>query len=443
MQTTKENREGERKRNPQTSQQKRPASQRRAAAAPTGTQRKKAPQKGKQTGQRGGTTRSAAPGKNTSASSGKIKAAAGTARKQDAAARRKAPPAGKRSSAAKPSYDASETLTSGMRRTRSAPQKKTGLSLQLPWNAKEEKKSLSRSEQTRLRQEQRADAAERKRRREEKNPTPVVIYTQPLPFNSSRLLVQLLTITAVVVALIMGLSVFFKVENIVVHGAEVYSAWAIQEASGISEGDNLLTFSRARANGQIQAKLPYVEKSRIGIKLPNTVNIYIEESAVTYAIQTEDGIWWLMNSDGKLVEQIDSTEAAKHTKVLGVTLTGPVLNEQAAATENVPTETDAFGEIIPVSVTGAQRLSAALQILEALENNDIVGEAASVDVSVLSAIELWYGTRYQVNLGDNNDMERKIASMYDVILQLSNYQTGKLDCSFTTWQTEVGYTPFD
>jgi len=40
-------------------------------------------------------------------------------------------------------------------------------------------------------------------------------------------------------------------------------------------------------------------------------------------------------------------------------------------------------------------------------------------------------------------MEHKIASMYDVILQLSNYQTGKLDCSFTTWQTEVGYTPFD
>jgi len=159
--------------------------------------------------------------------------------------------------------------------------------------------------------------------------------------------------------------------------------------------------------------------------------------------QQQIEIVYKRNSDGKLVEQIDSTEAAKHTKVLGVTLTGPVLNEQAVTTENVPTETDAFGEVIPVSVTGNQRLSAALQILEALENNDIVGEAASVDVSSLSAIELWYGTRYQVNLGDNNDMERKIASMYDVILQLSNYQTGRLDCSFTTWQTEVGYTPFE
>lgn len=438
MDTTKENREQTPKRSSQASQQKRPSAQSGARQAPSGAQKKKTAPAAKQPG-----AKSSAPRKNPSASAGRRTAQSAPERRSDTAARRKAPAASGRSPTRKPGNDAVETLTSGMRRSRSTASKKNGLSIRLPWNDPEEKKALSRTEQTRLRQEQRADAAERKRRREEKRPTPVVVYTQPLPFNSSRLLVQLLTVTAVVVALIMGLSVFFKVENVVVHGANVYSAWAIQEASGISEGDNLLTFSRARANGQIQAKLPYVEKSRIGIKLPNTVNIYIEETAVTYAIQTEDGIWWLMNSDGKLVEQIDSTEAAKHTKVLGVTLTGPVLNEQAVATENVPTETDAFGEVIPVSVTGNQRLSAALQILEALENNDIVGEAASVDVSSLSAIELWYGTRYQVNLGDNNDMERKIASMYDVILQLSNYQTGRLDCSFTTWQTEVGYTPFE
>lgn len=425
MDTTQRNRENAPKGNPQAPRKKRPEGQSRAEPAASGKQRK-APQGAKRPPEQG-----TAPRKRSSAPAGQKRPAAEAARKRPNAA------AGK-----KPSYDAAETLTSGKRRTGTSARKKSGFSFRLPWDSGE-KKPLSREEQTRIRQEKRADEAEKKRIREQKRPSPVVVYTQPLPFNSSRLLVQLLTVTAVVVALVLGLSVFFKVEQVVVHGANVYSAYTIQEASGITEGDNLLTFSRARANGQIQAKLPYVEKSRIGIKLPNTVNIYIEESAVTYAIQTEDGIWWLMNSDGKLVEQINSMESEKHTKVLGVTLTGPVLNEQAVATENVPTETDAFGEIIPVSVTGNQRLQAALQILQALEANDIVGDAASVDVSSLSAIELWYGTRYQVNLGDNNNMEHKIASMYDVILQLSNYQTGKLDCSFTTWQTEVGYTPFD
>ena len=89
-----------------------------------------------------------------------------------------------------------------------------------------------------------------------------------------------------------------------------------------------------------------------------------------------------------------------------------------------------------------KRLDAALQILKALEDNDIVGSAASVDVSRIDDIILWYGTRYQVNLGDNTRLEHKIACMNAVIAQMSEYQSGVLDCSFTIWPNQVGYTPF-
>ena len=95
-----------------------------------------------------------------------------------------------------------------------------------------------------------------------------------------------------------------------------------------------------------------------------------------------------------------------------------------------------------VSTTGAQRLTAAMQILRALEENDIVGSAASVDVTRIEDIILWYGTRYQVNLGDSARLDYKIACMNDVILQMSDYQSGILDISFTIWPNQVGYTPF-
>ena len=127
---------------------------------------------------------------------------------------------------------------------------------------------------------------------------------------------------------------------------------------------------------------------------------------------------------------------------LGVTLESPAVNLQGVAAEQAPTETDASGEFIPVTVTGAQRLSTALQILKALESNDIVGDAASVDVTRTEGIVLWYGTRYQVNLGDSSRLDYKIACMNDVILQMSDYQSGILDISFTHWPTKVGYTPF-
>lgn len=275
-----------------------------------------------------------------------------------------------------------------------------------------------------------------------KTPTPAVIYTQPLPFNRDRLIVQLITVTAVVLAIVMGLSVFFKVKTITVTGAETYSPWAVREASGISEGDKLLTFSKIRAASQIMANLPYVKGVRIGIKLPDTVNIMIEEESVVYAIKSSDGQWWMMDSDGRVVEQANNAKAATATQVLGVTLEAPAVNQKGIATEATPSETNELGELIPVTTTGAQRLTAALQILKALEDNDIVGEAASVDVTSTEDIILWYGTRYQVNLGDTSRLDYKVDCMNDAILQMSDYQSGVLDVSFTVWPNQVGYTPF-
>lgn len=283
-------------------------------------------------------------------------------------------------------------------------------------------------------------------------PSPAVIYTQPKAFNRTRLLVQMLSVAAVVAALVMSLSVFFKVEHITVTGAQTYTAWAVEQASGIkkasedTKGDNLFSFGHARAGAQIKAKLPYVKSVRVGIKLPDTVNIIIEEERVVYAIKDNTGTWWLMNASGRVVEMTNSSKAKNYTQILGVTLDNPAPNTMAVATESqVVQSTDPTGEQLPVSTGGAQRLDAVKQILMALEANDIVGEAASVDVTRTEDVILWYGSRYQVNLGDTSDLEYKIACMKDVIMQLGDYETGILDVSFTIWpeKNKVSYTPFE
>ncbi len=320
----------------------------------------------------------------------------------------------------------------------SKPKKKSGVAIVGDMLRAAVQKNESRA-RARLAAESDPGAKKQKKRQ----PTPAVIYTRPQAFNRDRLVVQLLTVTAVVVAVVMGLSVFFKVEVITVSGTEAYTPWAVREASGISEGDNLLTFSRTRAGAQIKANLPYVKDVSFGIKLPNTVNIIVEEEDVVYSIKDENGQWWLMNSEGRILEQTTGGKASNYTQVLGVTLTDPLPQQTAQATEKASTATDESGEVIPVTVTGAQRLDAALEILQALEANDIVGSAASVDVSLMEEITLWYGTRYQVNLGDTANLEYKVSCMNNVILQLSDYQSGYLDISFTIWPDRVIYTPFE
>ena len=291
---------------------------------------------------------------------------------------------------------------------------------------------------------------ERRRVSKPKSPAVPIIYTAPATFNAHRLVMQLVTIFAVVLAAVMCMSIFFKVERIEVSGANVYEEWTVREASGIQEGDNLLTFSRGRASGRIKTQLQYVEKVRFGIKLPNTVIIDIEEFSVVYSIKGSDGAWYLINSDGKIVEQTDGGTAGNYTEIKGIYLSGPIVGDQARAAEEIvaaPESTkaaeDATEETNPVVlITNQSRLDTALRILRQLEANGIVGEAASVDVTDLSHIELWYGTRYQVNLGDENDMDRKIADMKATISQLADYQTGMLDISYDIWEDKVMYTPF-
>ena len=306
--------------------------------------------------------------------------------------------------------------------------------------------AVKRAEQRRMSKKR---AEQRKAEESKRINRPEVACTQPVPGNLNQMLMKILIVIAVVVAITLGLSVFFKVEKVMVHGNKAYDAYTIQENGGIELGSNLLSLNNTRACGKIMAALPYVENVRIGIKLPDTVNIYVEEIEIAYAITTKDGTNWLMTSAGKVVEQIDSGTASAYTKIEGVYLDDPKPGQQARAVEVVQETTAATEaaseptEDMSTMITGAARLNAALNILQQLEKNDIVGAAASIDVGSLSNIELWYGQRFQVKLGDANNMDIKIAWMKSAVNQRSEYDMGILDVSFTTWPDHVGYTPIN
>ncbi len=273
-------------------------------------------------------------------------------------------------------------------------------------------------------------------------PTPEVVYTQPETFNRGRFILRLATVVAVVLALVFGMSIFFKVESVVVSGTNKYTAWDIREASGIRDGENLLGINSPRISTKVKTALPYVDTVRVGIKLPDTVLIEVVELDVVYAAQASDGSWWLLSSEGLVVDSTTASESGKYTVLMGVSLLSPTIGAQAAAAEPVNEETLESGQTVPVTVKGSDKLSAALSIFQYLEGAGVIGDAASVNVEDLSRIELWYGERYQVNLGDTTQLKFKVESMKTAIDQMTPYQTGILDVSFTTWPDEVGYNPF-
>ena len=88
-------------------------------------------------------------------------------------------------------------------------------------------------------------------------------------------------------------------------------------------------------------KVCYCESTIVDIKLPDTVNIYIEEIDMAYAITTRDGTYWLMTAAGKVVEQIDGATASNYTKIEGVQLDNPTPGQQAQALELIQQDPEA------------------------------------------------------------------------------------------------------
>ena len=281
----------------------------------------------------------------------------------------------------------------------------------------------------------------RARKRSSRKTHDDVVYTQPKPFNRNRFLLHLATVVAVVLALVFGMSIFFKVETVTVSGTVKYDAWAVREASGIVDGENLLSLSKGRISNNIMAKLPYIKEVRVGRELPGTVHIQVTELEVVYAAQDSSGSWWLLNADGKVIDSCAAANAEDYTRILGVELSAPNVGEAAVAYEVEPA-TDEDGATVPVTVYGRERLDAAVQIMQHMESVGLIGVVATVDVTQLGDIQLWYGNRFQMLLGDAENLFRKVDALSQAVDKMGAYDTGVLDASFTFWPTEVGYSPF-
>ena len=270
---------------------------------------------------------------------------------------------------------------------------------------------------------------------------PEVVYMPPKQFNRNRFVLHLVTLVAVVLALTFVFSIFFKVKNVTVSGAVKYDAWTVREASGIKEGEGLLSFGSAKAAGRIRTLLPYVKEVQIGIKLPDTVKIDIVESSVTYSIAASDGTWWLISAEGKVLEQTDEAGAGKVTKIEGLLLAAPV-GDQAKAYEQVGQ--NAFGDTIPASVSGRERLETLKQILQELEMNGIMGTVTMVDMTQPTDLQLWFDEKYRIDLGKGDRIAYKIACMQAVFEQEEFLEPGIIDVSFTNEDhpEDVIFVPF-
>ena len=224
-------------------------------------------------------------------------------------------------------------------------------------------------------------------------------------------LFKVLAVLITAVAILLAMSVFFKISRIDVAGAESYSAEEIVKASGIEIGENLFFVDRFGAAARVFAALPYIDSVTVTRQLPNHILITVTESSAVAAVDYE-GQLYAVNHNGKVISAVDASEAESLIRVTGIELKEPEPGAQLVAVK-----------------ADAGKLDTLIALLQEMFARSITQEVQDIDLSDATNPAFTYLERFTVRVGANENIGYKLGMLMSAVEQLSDYESGTIDLS--------------
>lgn len=191
-----------------------------------------------------------------------------------------------------------------------------------------------------------------------------------------------LTAVLLMAGIILALTVFFNINKITVSGDAVYSSEDIINASGISQGDNLIFLSKKKVGEAVTQKLPYIGSVTVKRKLPTGVELAVKKTEAAYAV-VSDGYYTLVDRNAKVLE--------KNIEYIGENII--LLNPGEISSAEIGSSLElADGRVL-------EKLSA---VSKALQDTSFEG-ITSIDLSDIYNIKLVYQGRITLVLGETNN----------------------------------------
>ena len=224
-------------------------------------------------------------------------------------------------------------------------------------------------------------------------------------------LFKALAVLVTAVAILLAMSVFFKVSRIDVVGAETYSEKEIIDASGIEIGENLFFVDRFEAASRIFANLPYIDNVTVTRKLPNHIQINVTESSAVAWVDFE-GQSFAVNQNGKVISSVKEAERESLITVTGLELKKPEAGKQLVAVK-----------------ADAGKLEALVALLKEMHARGITQDVQNIDLSDATNPSFTYLERFTVRMGANENIGYKLGMLRSAVDQLSEYESGTIDLS--------------
>ena len=227
---------------------------------------------------------------------------------------------------------------------------------------------------------------------------------------NSGFLYKLLSMLVICGAVVAALTLFFRVDTIVVTGTERYTSDEVIQASGIEIGDNLYLLNKYEAAQNIADQLPYIDIEDIWIRrnLPDTLLIDVAECRTPLAV-VQDGSAWLVSPKGKIVDQLPASQAGDYGEIDGLELLSPSVGTDIAVTGELET-----------------RRTSLLELLSALEDADLTDQVGGIHLEDSAQLTMDYAGRFAVEMPYSADYARMLRILTAAVDQLESNQTGTI-----------------
>ena len=219
---------------------------------------------------------------------------------------------------------------------------------------------------------------------------------------------RLLCLAVVIAAFLGALTMFFRIDMIVVEGNERYTEEQIIEAAGVQKEQNLVLLNKYDVKQAIFDALPYVETVVVNRKYPDALLLTVTECVASAAIPGADGTW-LMSDSGKILERT-ATVPDGCVRVTGCELSEPSVGAQAAFSEEE-----------------SYKLDRLLALLRAAEEKQLLTMIGEVDLGDGTGITLTYLGRFTVKMPWDADLAYKLENLRTVVDVLEDNEAGTIN----------------
>lgn len=227
----------------------------------------------------------------------------------------------------------------------------------------------------------------------------------------SGFLYKLLSLFIICATIIAAMTLFFRVDEIVITGQERYTTDQIREATGVQLGDNLFLLNRPEVAKRITDQLPYVEETRINPKAPDTLFIEVKECGAPLAV-IQDGYAWLVSPSGKIVEQLSEADAEGYGVIDGISLLAP-----------------AVGTRITLATEFTAQQTGLLNLMSAMHEQGMSDQVNAIHLGDLGTLKMEYAGRFDVLFHYDADFSMKIKAFKAILAsgKIQDNMTGTFD----------------